>query len=128
MSALKKTLSPSRKGGYPSFLIHILLAVAEHERNLISSRTKAALQAAKRRGKELGNPRYEEAIPKAVAARKKLADDRNRELRRIIQETMDRTGLTTLTDIARALNLRGIKTNRGCEFTPTQIHRLLRAA
>ena len=110
------------------FLIHILVAVAEHERNLISSRTKAALQAAKRRGKKLGNPRYEEAIPKAVAARKKLADDRNRELRRIIGETMDRTGLTTLTDIARALNLRGIKTNRGCEFTPTQIHRLLRAA
>jgi DNA invertase Pin-like site-specific DNA recombinase len=110
------------------FLIHILVAVAEHERNLISSRTKAALQAAKRRGKKLGNPRYEEAIPKAVAARRKLADDRNRELRRIIQDTMDRTGLTTLTDIARALNLRGIKTNRGCEFTPTQIHRLLKAA
>jgi DNA invertase Pin-like site-specific DNA recombinase len=109
------------------FLIHILVAVAEHERNLISSRTKAALQAAKRRGKKLGDPRYEEAVPKAVAARKKLAD-RNRELRRIIQETMDRTGLTTLTDIARALNLRRIKTNRGCEFTPTQIHRLLRAA
>ena len=76
----------------------------------------------------MGNPRYEEAIPKVVVARKKLADDRNRELRRIIQDTMDRTGLTTLTDIARALNLRGIKTNRGCEFTPTQIHRLLRAA
>ena len=95
------------------FLIHILVAVAEHERNLISSRTKAALQAAKRRGKKLGNPRYEEAIPKAVAARKKLAEDRNRELRRIIQETMDRTGLTTLTDIARALNLRGSRPTEG---------------
>ena len=69
-----------------SFLIHILVAVAEHERNLISSRTNAALQAAKRRGKKLGNPRYEQAIPKAVAARKKLAEDWNRELRRIIRE------------------------------------------
>ena len=31
------------------FLIHVLVAVAEHERNLISSRTKAALEAAERR-------------------------------------------------------------------------------
>ena len=30
-------------------------------------------------------------------------------------------------EIANALNLRGITTNRGCEFTPTHIHRLLKA-
>jgi len=32
------------------FLIHILVAVAEHERNMISSRTKSALEAARSRG------------------------------------------------------------------------------
>ena len=36
--------------------VHILAAVAQHEREMISERTKAALQAAKKRGQRLGNP------------------------------------------------------------------------
>lgn len=108
------------------FLIHILVAVAEHERNMISSRTKSALEAARARGVKFGNPRYEQAIPKANEAWKSLAAERNAKLHQIVVEIMEVTGLTRLGEIANALNLRGIKTNRGCEFTATQVHRLLK--
>jgi DNA invertase Pin-like site-specific DNA recombinase len=107
------------------FLIHILVAVAEHERNMISTRTKAALDAARSRGVKFGNPLYEESTPKANAAWVKLAADRNDVLRNMVVEVMEKTGLKKLVDVANALNLRGIKTNRGCDFTSTQVRRLL---
>lgn len=43
------------------FMLHLLAAFAEHERELISKRTKAALAEAKRRGTKLGNPRLKDA-------------------------------------------------------------------
>jgi Recombinase len=59
---------------------------------------------------------------------KAFAAYRSAGLRKMVAEVMEKTGLTKLAEIAEALNLRGIKTNRGSQFTPTHIHRLLKAA
>ena len=54
--------------------IHILAAVAEHEREAISERAKAALAAAKARGKKLGGPRLAAARRASIKARSEVAD------------------------------------------------------
>jgi DNA invertase Pin-like site-specific DNA recombinase len=107
---------------------HIMVALAQSERKTIATRVRDALRQAKLRGVKLGGPNIAEARQLANKVRTEKAKERNDRLRKVVQETMAKAGLTKLADIAQALNFRGIKTNRGCEFTPTHIHRLLKAA
>ena len=53
--------------------VHILAAVAQHERELIAQRTRDAPQAAKARGKKLGNPRLGAARERATAGNRTAA-------------------------------------------------------
>jgi DNA invertase Pin-like site-specific DNA recombinase len=107
--------------------LHILAAVAEDEARRISERTKAALAAAKARGKKLGSPIVAKTIEKARAARSAYAAKANEGTRQVIAD-INATGIHTLVGIAKALKARGVRTPRGSvEWQPTQVARLLAA-
>ena len=108
-------------------MLHILAAVAEHEREIISQRTRAALQAARDRGVKLGNPtNAEKCLAQARAARSAEARRRAENVRPIIDQ-ITRSGVTTLRAIGAALTARGVKTARGStRWHPEQVAAVLR--
>jgi len=106
--------------------LHILAAVAEHERSMISERTKAALRAAKARGVKLGGPNIAEARARASAARSESARQKAENVRPIIDQIM-RSGATSLRAIAAALSARGVRTaRRRSRWHPEQVAAVLR--
>jgi DNA invertase Pin-like site-specific DNA recombinase len=113
------------------FTVHILAAVAQRERKLISERTKAALSAAKARGVKLGNPNGAEPLRRAskgtkaaLEAVRRNAADRALEYAEIIADVRA-SGAESLPAIAKELNVRGILTaRRGCWY-PSSVRNLL---
>ena len=101
--------------------IHILAAVAEHEREMISQRTKAALAEAKRRGTRLGNPRIEEA--RALAAAAYRASRPAPEVLALMVEK--RSQGKTLRAIANDLNRLNIRPARGREWYASSVRNQL---
>ncbi|MCB1809299.1 MAG: recombinase family protein [Candidatus Competibacteraceae bacterium] len=92
--------------------IHILAAVAEHEREMISQRTKAALQAAKARGVRLGSPSPERGAAIAGQTHWRQARDYRVQIAPLLHQ-LRAEGITSLQGLARTLNQRGIPTARG---------------
>jgi len=113
--------------------VHILAAVAEHEAAMISTRTKAALAAAKARGVKLGGDRGNIAGESrkgqraSAAKRSALATDRANDLLPVIRSAQA-DGATSLRQIAEVLNERGIVTARGGEWSAVQVARVLARA
>jgi DNA invertase Pin-like site-specific DNA recombinase len=104
--------------------MHILAAVAEHEREAISSRTKAALQAAKARGVKLGNPRAADAAPLAHKAHREKAE-RFRDTVSPLIVQLRQQGMS-LANIAAELNARNIATAQGRSWHPSTIRNVLK--
>jgi DNA invertase Pin-like site-specific DNA recombinase len=105
--------------------IHILAAVAEHEREAISARTKAALAAAKARGVKLGGPKLRLAQLNGATANKTEADRFAANTLPLIREAQ-KIGALSLRAIAEILNARGVRTARGGRWAATQVRDILR--
>ena len=90
--------------------IQLLAVFAEHEREMISVRTKAALAAAKARGTKLGNPRWQDSLAKA-----RRVKDPNPPAPAVIEMMrQQRSEGLTLRQIAAKLNALGLRTPKGC--------------
>jgi len=105
--------------------VHILAAVAEHEREMISQRTRAALAAVKSRGVQLGNrSNIEVAQARSRQARMIQADQFASNILPVVLQ-IKRAGVQTLNGIAETLNARGLRTARGGEWRAIQVKRVL---
>lgn len=108
--------------------IGIFATLAQHERELISKRTKAALQALKERGIKLGKPENltTEGRKKAHAAnRLKAANNENNKRALAMVCEYKKQGMT-LQAIADKLNDAGFKSSTGRSFQRTTVNRLLK--
>jgi DNA invertase Pin-like site-specific DNA recombinase len=106
-------------------MLHIHCVISEAERRAIGARTKAALQAKKRREPEWkpGNEKsLEENRPKGIQTQVTMADIFAANMRPIIVG-MTSTGMS-LREVARVLNTQEVKTPRGGAWTAQSISNL----
>lgn len=111
--------------------VHVLSAVAEHEAQMISARTSAALAAAKARGTRLGGDRGNlpavaaKGAAASAASRAAQSRDRARDLAPLIRPMQDEGA--SLREIAECLNAKGIRASRGGSWSAVQVSRVLKA-
>ena len=100
----------------------IRAVVAQHEREEIARRTKAALAAAKARGVRLGSPNP--SAGGAVTAQ--AADDYAANVAPIVRSIVAKMGAASLRAIAKQLQAESVQTPRGgTTWSPSQVSNLL---
>jgi DNA invertase Pin-like site-specific DNA recombinase len=113
------------------FVVHILAAVAEHEAEAISKRTKAALAAAKARGTQLGGrrvsrERWAEIGVEARLGRAAEAEKSAATLVLPVIRELQAAGAVSLRQIAAGLNEKNVATPRGGSGAPYRSNGRLR--
>ena len=103
--------------------LHILAAVAEHEREMISKRTREALKAAKARGVRLGNPDPLPAQRLGSAANQVRADEFRATVRPLVLQ-LRRSGLS-YRQIANELNRRAVRSAHAKQWYAAQVRAVL---
>lgn len=103
-------------------MLHIMAAFAEHEREMISARTKAALAAAKARGVVLGAHGVHLAAKNRADA-DAFADGLQEPINALLRKN---EGAITLKEIALSLDRAGYRTREGSNWAPTSVQRVLR--
>jgi DNA invertase Pin-like site-specific DNA recombinase len=107
-----------------------MAVIAQGEAKMISQRTKAALKAAKARGVKLGNPSNltHKARQRGNGASHALRADRALQRAQDVAPTImeiQSQGATSLRQIARDLNSRGIPAPRRGDWSAVQVKRVL---
>ena len=115
--------------GASKFIIQIMGAVAENERDTTQERTRAALARAKIRlateGKRLGAPDPLKNVTSAIVRRSEAAEEFRAQLRPRIQQM--RAARATLQEIADTFNREHVPTPSGAgKWTPTCVTRALK--
>jgi len=111
--------------GVDPFVLHLYAALAEKERAMIASRTKAALAGLKAKGVQLGNrTNLPEASAKGAASNRREANAFAANVLPIIA-TIQATGITSARAIAEELNARRVETARGGTWTGVHVTRIL---
>jgi len=110
------------------FMLHLFAALAEKERRLISERTRAALQAKKAAGARLGNPVNLTDAGSLGRTVQSAATDRFVASVHPHLRSIQRSGASSLADIADALNERGVRSAKGGTWHRSAVRNLLARA
>lgn len=113
---------------FTTLTLGIYATLAQSERELISMRTKSALNELKDKGIKLGAPNAQfnaEMRLKAYKAHSANAEANSNNKRAILMINALLSRTSNISEIARELNQNGFVTSKGCKFNAMQVKRLI---